>query len=269
MGDLDLLLTDPSRLPAATRLLTARGWRVALDTPRHRVFAREDEQVVRPACEDPRNPVRVELHVSFRIPVLGRTYDATAALVAAAEPFDAGGGRVLGASGNALLRHLLIHAAEDFAARGLRGIQAHDFRRVARRTGPLRLVLSPEDIRAGLAPLAFAADAVERLFPHSFDAAWLASLCASVPGRFLARAAGISPLRHTRPPRGWSTTALSLVESPWRKARFLVRTSFPTLGEVKANTAPEASGVALAAAWLRVFLSRAGAVRRQPPESSR
>lgn len=170
MGDLDLLLKDPRDLARATEALGGAGWRALLDTPRHRVFARPDERVVRPAAEDPDNPIRVEIHTSFRLPVLGRAYDASRELREEAETRDIGGTRVNVAAGSALLTHLLFHAAEDFAGNGIRGIQAYDFRLLAsaregeRKTG----ALSPEISSSGrgrgdggsAAPLLYAADAI-------------------------------------------------------------------------------------------------------------
>ena len=91
MGDLDLLLREPRDLGRATAVLSRAGWRALFDTPRHRVFARPDERVARPAAEDAGNPVRLEIHTSFRLPVLGRVYDASAALRAQAETRDLDG----------------------------------------------------------------------------------------------------------------------------------------------------------------------------------
>ena len=70
------------------------------------------------------------------------------------------------------------------------------------------------------------------------------------------RALRLPPLRYTRPARGWTRTLLSLVDRPIPRARFLLRTLFPTLGEVKANAAPDASGLALAGAYVRVLARR-------------
>ena len=275
MGDLDLLLREPRDLGRATAALSRAGWRALFDTPRHRVFARPDERVARPATEDAGNPVRLEIHTSFRLPVLGRVYDASAALRAQAETRDLDGTPTAIAAGPALLTHLLFHAAEDFAGNGIRGIQAHDFRVLARAHGALSPEISEDSEvpskgkKGSAAPILYAADAVQRLFPNTFEGLFLSALSSRVIPELRQRAAALPPLRHTRPPRGWSTTALSLVESPGKKARFLARTLFPTLGEVKANAAPDAAGAALVNAWLRVFLSRvAGAVRRQPPASS-
>ena len=132
MGDLDLLLREPRDLARATDgARVRRGWRPLFDTPRHRVFARPDERIARPATEDPDNPIRLEIHTSFRLPVLGRVYDASAQLRAEAEARDLDGARVAIAAGPALLTHLLFHAAEDFAGNGIRGIQAYDFRLLA------------------------------------------------------------------------------------------------------------------------------------------
>ena len=70
------------------------------------------------------------------------------------------------------------------------------------------------------------------------------------------KASRLLPLRYTRPARGWTRTLLSLVEGPIPRARFLLRTLFPALGEVKANVAPGATGLALAGAWVRVLAKR-------------
>lgn len=260
MGDIDLLLAEAERMDRASLLLEKLGWRALFDTRRHRVFGRHDERVARPGCEDPENPIRLELHYAVRTPVLGRHYDVTQALLAAAEPIESAGSRCLVAAGNALRRHLLVHAAEDFAAAGLRGVQAADFRLLAREGGPISIALAEADTRAGLAPLAYAADAVERLFPGSFAPPFLASLRGGVPKELLERAGRLPPLRHTRSPRGWSRTGLSLIEAPAPKARFFLRTAFPPLEEVKVNVAPEASGLKLAAEWLRLLLRRTGRI---------
>jgi hypothetical protein len=270
MGDLDLLLTDPRDLARATKALGGAGWRALLDTPRHRVFARPDERVARPAAEDADNPIRVEIHTSFRLPVLGRVYDASKELRARAESRDLGGTRVNVAAGSALLTHLLFHAAEDFAGNGIRGIQAYDFRLLAKTHGPLEPRISEDSektsssgrgkgSRGSAAPLLYAADAVERLFPLTFKEVFLSSLSSGVPPELRRRAAALPALRYTRPARGWTRTLLSLVDGPMPLSRFLLRTLFPTLGEVKANAAPGASGAALTRAWLRVFARRAGA----------
>jgi hypothetical protein len=67
----------------------------------------------------------------------------------------------------------------------------------------------------------------------------------------------LPPLRHTRPPLGTTRTALTLIESPGAKARFFLRSLFPPLEEVKVNVVPDASGLALTAAWARLFFRRA------------
>jgi hypothetical protein len=112
--------------------------------------------------------------------------------------------------------------------------------------------------------LLYAADAIERLFPLAFRESFLSSLSSGVPPELRARAAALPVLRHTRPARGWSRTLLALVDGPVPRARFVLRTLLPTLGEVKANTAPGASGFALLRAWTRVLGRRlAAAVRRR------
>jgi putative nucleotidyltransferase-like protein len=285
MGDLDLLLDEPRDLERATSALVGAGWTALFDTPRHRVFARPDERVVRPASEDPGNPIRLEIHSSFRLPVLGCVYDASAELRAQAETRDLEGAAVAIAAGPSLVRHLLFHAAEDFAGNGIRGIQAHDFRLLARAGGRLAPEIpeiskassnererksgafEPRDRgipsneksrRRGLAPLLYAVDAIQRLFPLTFEELFLSSLSSRVLPELRRRAAFLPALRYTRPPRGWTRTLLTLVEGPLPKARFLARTVLPGLGEVRANAAPNASGVGLAAAWIRILVRRIG-----------
>jgi hypothetical protein len=273
MGDLDLLLAEPGDLARATRALEGSGWRALLDTPRHRVFVRPDERVARPASEDPENPVRIEVHTSFRLPVLGLVYDASAALRAGAETRDLGGTPVAIAAGDALPTHLLFHAAEDFAGNGIRGIQAHDFRLLARdwkeKSGASAPPGDPSNVKEGrlrvevtfppegAAPLLYAADAVERLFPLTFEEVLLSSLSSRVDPKLRARAASLPALRYTRPARGWSRALVSIAGGPVPRARFLLRTLLPSPGEVKANVAPDASGLALAGAYVRVLARRA------------
>ena len=259
MGDLDLLVTQPALVgKAAAALAQSTPYRPLLDTPRHLVLAEENETVPSPAGEHAGNPLRIELHRSFRLPVLGVVLDATQELVRDAVTTP-DGFRL--PSDAAMLRHLWHHAAEDFAARGLRGVQALDFLDRARRTGPLSADLLAEDAPAG-APLLYAADGLERLFPGVFDANSLARLAACVAPALRARAATLPVLRHARPASGFTRTALALTPDRRARARFLLRTAFPTLGEVKANVAPECSGAALGLAWIRVFLRRAAALLR-------
>lgn len=258
MGDLDLLLREPHDLARATKALRGAGWRALLDTPRHRVFARLDERVARPASEDPDNPIRVEIHTSFRLPVLGCVYDASAQLLAEAKAHDLGGTSVAVAAGPSLLRHILFHAAEDFAGNGIRGIQAHDFRLLAVASGTLTPELSSSETVRGAAPLLYAADAIQRHFPSTFADVFLETLASRTGASARVRAAALPSLRYTRPARGWTRTLLSLVNGPLPRTRFLLHTLFPTLGEVKANIAPDATGLALVAAWVRVLLRRVG-----------
>jgi len=259
MGDLDLLLVDPARVKEAASVLTrSTSYRPLLDTPRHLVLAEENEAVPSPAGEHPDNPLRIELHRSFRLPVLGVVLDATRDLVRNAVTTPEGF-RV--PSADAMLRHLWHHAAEDFAAKGLRGIQAVDFLDRARRTGLLPTDLHDDDAHAA-APLLYAADGIERLFPGTFDAASLERLAARVPPALRERASRLSVLRHSRPSRGFTRTGLSLAPGRHAEVRFLLRNAFPTLGEVKANVAPGAEGIALRVAWLRVLARRAASLIR-------
>ncbi len=262
MGDLDLLLDSPRDLERATELLlAATPFRPLLDTPRHRVFVLADERVVLPAADHPGNPIRVELHTRFRLPVLGTRLDATRELVSTAREVERDGLRARVPSPAARVRHLLHHAAEDFGARGIKGVQALDLALLARRDGPLAPALPPADLRAA-APLLYAADAIERLFPGTFAPAFCEELAARVPPRARERAASLPPLRHTRPPHGFTRVALGLCAGGRAKGRFLLRTLFPAPGEVRVNVAPDASGAALAAAYAKVLVSRVRAVRR-------
>jgi hypothetical protein len=250
MADVDLLLSSEADVRRAAGLLF-RGlrYRVLWNTARHLVLAEEGERVLLPACEHPDNPLRIELHRSFRLEVLGTALDATAELAVAVE--EVGGRRV--PTRDALVHHLLFHAAEDFASKGLRGSQVLDFPVLARRHGPLTL---PEPPGGARGPLLFAADAIERLFPGTFEGAGLDRLAGGFPESLRVRAAAIPVLRHSRPERGWTATSLSLIDGPLPAARFLARTLLPSLDEVKANVAPGAEGPALAWAWTRVLAGR-------------
>lgn len=264
MGDLDLLLADPGGLGEATRLLErATPFRALLDTPRHRVFVLPGERVALPAAEHPENPLRIELHRTFRLPVLGEVYDATADLRLSARTLERDGLQALVPGEAALVRHLLHHAAEDFGARGLRGVQAHDFRLLSRRLGPLSPALPAGDLRAA-GPLLFAADAVQRLFPGSFAPAFVDALARGVDPSHRARAAALAPLRSTRPARGFTREALALAARGLPRGRFLLRQLFPSPGEVQVNVTDGAGGLRLAAAYAALLARRAAGALRAP-----
>ncbi|MFI5120445.1 MAG: hypothetical protein ACHQM4_08535, partial [Thermoanaerobaculia bacterium] len=108
-------------------------------------------------------------------------------------------------------------------------------------------------------------DAIERLFPMTFEGLFLSSLSSRVRPELRRRAAALPALRYTRPARGWTRTLLTLVDGPIPRARFLLRTLFPTLGEVRANAAPDLFGFSLAQAWLRILGRRLAAATRRSP----
>ena len=255
MGDLDLLLADPARVADAAAVLARRTpYRPLLDTPRHLVLAEEDERVPSPAGEHPENPLRIELHRSFRLPVLGVVLDATGSSrptrrgcpwVSACRP----GTRCSAISGTTPRR--------TSRRRGCAASRPSTSSTGRARSGRSARTFLADDAHAA-APLLYAADGLERLFPGIFDAASLARLAARVPPHLRARAATLPVLRHSRPARGFHAVALSLTPTGAQRLRFLFRTAFPTLGEVKANFAPEADGAALGLAWLRVFASPGG-----------
>ena len=269
MGDLDLLLQDPRDLERATAALAGAAWAALFDTPRHRVFARPDERVASPAAEDPDNPIRLEIHTSFRLPVLGRVYDASAALRSRAATRELGGVEIAIASGPSLVRHLLIHAAEDFAGHGIRGIQAYDFRLLARTSGKLNPEIALHERERDGAPVWFAASAIERLFPNTFEELFLKTLERGVSAPLHERALRLPPLRYTRPARGRTRTLLTLVDRPIPRARFLLRTLFPTLGEVRANIAPGCNGARACTSVAARLRPPAGRRRTLEPAMSR
>ena len=250
MADIDLLLESEADVwTAAARIEEAMGYRPLWNTRRHLVLAQREESVSLWACEHPENPLRIELHRSFRLEVLGTVLDATDGLLRATEPAE--GWAV--PSREPLLRHLLFHAAEDFAAKGLRGVQAVDFLVLAAREGPLPVPVVPKRC---LGPVVLAIDALERLFPGTFDAGEIERAAAEVSSDVRLRASSVPALRHSRPDRGWTLTSLGLVEGTLPQIRFLIRTLFPSLDEVKANVSPGATGRALAVAWARVLMGR-------------
>ena len=161
-----------------------------------------------------------------------------------------------------MLRHLWHHAAEDFAAKGLRGIQAVDFLDRARSDGPLSADLHADDAHAA-APLLYAADGLERLFPGTFDAASLARLAARVPP--CSPRAGLDaprPPPHAPAARLHADGPVARAGPARRRSGSSSGTPFPTLGEVKANVAPGAEGIALRVAWLPVLARRASSLIR-------
>lgn len=249
MADLDLLFDSEADLRAAARIGATLGYVPLWNTRRHLVLAEREERVPFPACEHPENPLRIELHRSFRLEVLGSVLDATDALRREALP----AGAWALPSREALLLHLLFHAAEDFAAKGLRGVQAYDFVALARTSGPLPI---PELRRGEQGPVAHAARAVERLFPGTFEPGSLERAARGVSPLVLERASALPVLRHSRPERGWTATALGLAGGKLHAVRFLLRTLLPSLDEVRANVAPDASGPSLAAAWAVVLMRR-------------
>lgn len=250
MADLDLLFDSEADLRAAAAGIGAElGYVPLWNTRRHLVLAEREERVPFPACEHPGNPLRIELHRSFRLEVLGSVLDATEPLRRDARP----SGAWALPSREALLLHLLFHAAEDFAAKGLRGVQAYDFVALTRTSGPLPI---PGLRRGEQGPVALAARAVERLFPGTFEAGSLDRAARGVSPPAVERAAALPVLRHSRPERGWTATALGLADGKLRAARFLLRTLLPSLDEVRANVAPNASGRKLAAAWAVVLMRR-------------
>ncbi|MCL4807765.1 MAG: nucleotidyltransferase family protein [Thermoanaerobaculia bacterium] len=250
MADVDLLFeSEPDLRRAAGKIGEELGYVPLWNTPRHLVLAEREERVALQASEHPGNPLRIELHRSFRLDVLGRRLDATESLLR--DTVAAAGWEVPGPE--AMLRHLLFHAAEDFAAKGLRGVQAVDFLVLSRRSGPLPMADLPAASRA---PVVLAARAIEEVFPGTFDAAALGNASARLSALVLRRAAALPVLRHSRAATGWTATALGLCEGASAKARFLARTLLPSLDEVKANVAPGTSGLRLAAVWLKVLIGR-------------
>jgi hypothetical protein len=256
MADVDLLFESESGLrQAAKSLETELGYVPLWNTPRHLVLAEREERVALQACEHPENPLRIELHRSFRLEVLGQRLDATECLLR--ETGTARGWEIPGPA--AMLRHLLFHAAEDFAAKGLRGVQIVDFVVLSRRGGPLSLPDLPPALGA---PVVLAARAIEDVLPGTFDARTLQSASTRVSPLVLRRAAAIPVLRHSRAGKGWTATSLGLCEGAPAKARFLARTLFPSLDEVRANVAPGASGLRLAAVWAKVLIGRLASAAR-------
>lgn len=256
MADVDLLFESESCLRQAAKSIEAQlGYAPLWNTPRHLVLAEREERVALQASEHPENPLRIELHRSFRLEVLGRSLDATECLLRETE--TARGWEIPGPA--AMLRHLLFHAAEDFAAKGLRGVQIVDFLVLSRRGGPLSLPDLPPALGA---PVVLAARAIEDVFPGTFDAGTLRSASTRVSPLVLRRAAALPVLRHSRAGTGWTATALGLCSGTQARVRFLARTLFPPLDEVRANVAPGTSGLGLAAVWARVLIGRLASAAR-------
>ncbi len=170
MSDIDLLCAPP-HFEAAGRLVEGLGYRAGAAHRRHREYQPLDSAAGRVFGEHIDNPVKIELHghIAERLPL--REVDITAQIF----PTTARPGLNPYPSLPALMQHLLLHAAGNLCARGLRLIQLHDIALLADR-------LNNEDwdgADAGwaLPPLAL----VERYFPGRVPAAVLGRAAARCP----------------------------------------------------------------------------------------
>lgn len=174
MGDIDLLVRDPD-LQAATEILEGCGYAVAFDSYRHRVFKpRHSPSRSVHFGEHIDSPIKIELHtcVAEHLPV--RTVDITGLLI----PAQMHSGINAYPSHAALLMHLLLHAAGNMRARGLRFIQLHDIALLtASLSAPeldalLQAQLGGQGLWWGAAPLILTA----KYFPESIPAELIAGL---------------------------------------------------------------------------------------------
>lgn len=129
LADLDLLV-DPDDVDVASRLMTSLGYVEILDIRRHKVFvARDARRGYVGFGEHIDNPVNIELHSRIAASLPVSEVDITS-LVLPRRPLA---GSNAYPSTTALMRHVLLNAAGDLMARGLRFIQLHDIARLAAR----------------------------------------------------------------------------------------------------------------------------------------
>jgi hypothetical protein len=131
MADIDLLVHEDD-VDAATKLLREIGYAPSFDSWRHRVFkpASGTPPVVLGEHRD--TPVNIELHTRIRERLPVAVVDITGRV----RPRNAEPGLNPYPSRNALLAHLLLHAAGNLCGRSLRLMHLHDIALLARTMQP-------------------------------------------------------------------------------------------------------------------------------------
>jgi hypothetical protein len=198
MADIDLLVR-PADAQRAAEMLAAVGYVQTAAVWKHQVF--EPAQCAAPTSALPVGehqdyPVKVELHtrIAERMPL--RETDITELVF----PLDPKPGLNAYPSTNALLLHLLLHAAGNMCGRGLRLMHLHDIARLATKMTPgewqllLDAASAPEAPWWALPPL----ELLERYQPGLVPGHVLTALRAACPWalRRLCRRASLSQMSY-------------------------------------------------------------------------
>jgi Uncharacterised nucleotidyltransferase len=179
MADIDLLVR-PADAQRAAEMLAAVGYVQTAATWQHQVFepAQYAATAALPVGEHADYPVKVELHtrIAERMPL------TEAAITERVFPLHPEPGLNPYPSSNALLLHLLLHAAGDMSGRALRLMHLHDIARIAARAtaedwAELLGVPAPQALWWALPPLQL----LNRYQPGLVPAAVLARLRGACP----------------------------------------------------------------------------------------
>ena len=128
VADIDLLVEPGGHEPLG-RALEGIGYVYERSTGRHHVhfLASHGREAISPLGEDPRNPLRLELHEHARQEVLGLVFDATMSFRDTARPQTLGAAtELIVPARHVVLKHVLFHAAQDMVLRGGRLTRLYD-----------------------------------------------------------------------------------------------------------------------------------------------
>jgi hypothetical protein len=225
MGDVDLL-ARPADLDAACRVVASAGYAPARLTARHQLFEPLQQRKVVGFGEHAEHPINIDLHarIAERLPV------ATVDITQLEFPQGAQPGLNEYPSPAALMRHLLLHAANNARARALRFIQLHDVAVLASRFRgedweELRYGAGANGLWWAFVPLAL----TNRYFPSSVPPALLEAASSQCP-RLLRRCG----LRHTLTDVSWSRLTIQAFpgiewcRTPWQILVFARQRLMPT-----------------------------------------
>jgi hypothetical protein len=188
MGDIDLL-GHPRDRDAVEAVLRSVGYARAYQTDRHLVYRANDAPIAppdQPFGEHVDVPLKIELHAAVAEPLPVNRVDITACLRGDSHAT----GLLPYPTETCLMRHLLLHAAGNMRANGLRQIQLHDIALLAERLGEdqwWELLTSPPGLGGSwwmYPPLALA----NRYYPRAIPQAPLAEFSRRCPRFLRARA---------------------------------------------------------------------------------
>ena len=229
MADIDFLITAPGDLERAADLLEARGFVSRRTTPSQTEWAPKDARV-RDSLrgESPDNPIRIEIHSSLGMNLLGRPIDPSSRIASTARPGELLGIPATLPSEAEGFAHLFLHHSADFLNLGLRLGQALDLASLwnrietaSGRAAAVDAVIEQAGPLAGLFP-ALCAELLPSRIPADLVSAFPRS-----PGKPFEHFRSRPLLRLTRPLelQGWD--ALRLASGAGDRARILGSILFP------------------------------------------